>query len=57
MKKLLSSFWIGFGSVMNLAGNYYPIKINSDEEAFEIDRKTIESDWNFLKTYKYERKS
>lgn len=37
------SFTMGMGSVLNIAGNYFPFN-NSDSD-IEIDIKGIESDW------------
>ncbi len=37
------SFIVGAGSVLNIAGRYYPF--NYSESAWEADLKAIESDW------------
>lgn len=38
-----NDFWIGFGSVLNIAGNYFDYNYsNSDNDA---DRKALFSDW------------
>jgi hypothetical protein len=36
------SFWIGAGTVINLAGNFY--EFNLSESGFEADEKAIEND-------------
>ncbi len=40
------SFLIGAGSVLNLAGNYFPF--NYGKSSKEADAKAIESDWGVV---------
>lgn len=38
-----NNFFVGLGSVLNLAGNYF--EYNYSDSANDADRKAIESDW------------
>lgn len=38
-----NNFWVGFGSVLNLAGSYFEYNISKTEE--EADAKALASDW------------
>ncbi|MGL4598931.1 MAG: hypothetical protein ACRCYO_15545 [Bacteroidia bacterium] len=42
------SFWVGAGSVLNVAGNYFDF--NSSENAHEADAKALQSDWGMVST-------
>lgn len=39
-----NNFWVGIGSVLNLAGNYFEYNYSSPEN--EADRKSLKSDWD-----------
>ncbi len=41
-----SSFWSGFGSSFNLAGNFYNFNTSKSEK--EADNKAIRSDWSVV---------
>lgn len=38
-----NNFWVGFGSVLNLAGSYFDYNYSSSDE--EADEKALMSDW------------
>ena len=41
------SFFIGIGSIFNIAGNYYDY--NTSESEIQADIRALKSDWNMIK--------
>ena len=41
-----STFWMGFGSVLNISGKYF--EFNYSESAEEADFKAFENDWGVI---------
>lgn len=40
------SFFVGVGSIFNIAGNYFPL--NYSKNSIDADSKAIESDWGMI---------
>lgn len=51
----INNFWVGLGSVINIAGNYFDYNFPSSH--VEVDRRALASDWmNVGKDFKAARK-